>query len=151
MHLQALALLHLLLCCSCPLFHYFNCCFVATGSRCVTSTVAMLEQGAAYSNEALLSLFAVLEVLLAKQGKQSRHGKPGGQLAEPSGVQVAFQSQLEGTWSPLGRHLEAIWKRFGSLLEPKRLQVEPRSALRASKLSPRGAQDTPSSAQEAPS
>ena len=78
-----------------------------------------MEQGAACSNEALFSLLADLESLLAQHGNQSSQGKPGGQLAEPSGVQVALQSQLEGTWSPLGRHLEAIGKPFGTFLEPQ--------------------------------
>ena len=87
----------------------FNWCFVLTGSRFVTSIVAMLEQETALSNEVVFSLFAAREVLLAQQGKQSNHSKPGGQLAEPSEVQVAFQSQLESTWSPLGSNLEAIW------------------------------------------
>ena len=84
-----------------------------------------MEQGAACSNEALFSLLAALEILLAQHDNQSSQGKPGGQLAEPSGVQVALQSQLEGTWSPLGDHLEAIWKRFGSLLEPKLAKRSP--------------------------
>ena len=101
------------------LFCNFNCCIVTTGSRFVTSNVALLEQGAVCSNEALLSLVAALEALLAKQGKQSRQGKLEGHFAKATGVQVSLQSHLEGTWSPLGRHLEAIWTPFGSLLEPK--------------------------------
>ena len=121
LHMEAALQLQLLFCYKREPFCNFNCCYVCT---------------AACSNEALFSPLAALEVRLAQQGKQSRHGKPGGQLAEPSGVQVALQSQLEGTWSPLGRQLEAIWTRFGSLLQPKFAKRRPEA--------PQGAQEAPS-------
>ena len=58
---------------------------------------------------------------------------------------------LEATWRPLGGHLKATWRPFGGHLkatwrhlESKQAQETPRSAPRAPKLSPRGAQEAPS-------
>ena len=103
----------------------------------------------------MLSLAAALEVELAKQDQASRQAKLGGKLAGPSGLQVALESHLEGTWGPtwttLGDHFEAILNPLGAQVgprdaqkRPKRIQVESKRRSRGTKLSARGAQEFPS-------